>query len=79
MKEKERIVSVMFYKDREYCFERLLKKGDTIVDIEFNTDTQLYDVLVREDDMEVRYFGSPETGYAASVGLRESKTSIGES
>jgi len=72
MKENEKIVSVMFYKEggREFSFDRLLKKGDTIVDIEFNTDTQLFDLLVREEDMEVRYYGSPETGYAASVGYK---------
>ena len=49
MKENQRIVSVQFYKDRKYCFDRLLKKGDVIVDIEFNTDTQLFDILVENE------------------------------
>jgi hypothetical protein len=66
-----RIVSVQFYKDREYCFDRLLRKGDTVVDIEFNTDTQLYDVMVKSEDMEVVYYGSPETGYGPSVRLKK--------
>lgn len=40
--------SVMFYdyNTRNFSFRPGLKKGDVIEAIEFNTDTQLYDVKV---------------------------------
>jgi len=73
MKENQRIVYANFYtEDRKSApFDKRLKNGDVIKAIEFNTDTQVYEILVEEDDMEIRYYGSPETGYAASVGYRK--------
>lgn len=42
------MISVQFYdyNTRKIRFDRALKKGDVIEAIEFNTDTQLYDVKV---------------------------------
>jgi hypothetical protein len=46
---KENMFSVQFYdyNTRNYSFKRLLKEGDVIEAIEFNTDTQLWDVKVK--------------------------------
>lgn len=40
--------SVQFYdyNTRNYRFDRVLKVGDVIEAIEFNTDTQLYDIKI---------------------------------
>ena len=47
--------SVQFYdyNTRNYSFKRSLEVGDVIEAIEFNTDTQLYDVKVRKDSYVV--------------------------
>lgn len=40
--------SVQFYdyNTRDYRFDRVLKPGDVIEAVEFNTDTQLWDVKI---------------------------------
>lgn len=40
--------SVQFYdyNTRNYRFDRVLKAGDVIEAVEFNTDTQLYDIKI---------------------------------
>ncbi len=52
----ERKLSVQFYKynSRDYLFGwgEVLKAGDVIEMIEFNTDTQLYDILVKREETE---------------------------
>jgi hypothetical protein len=42
--------SVQFYdyNTNNYRFDRCLRNGDVIESIEFNTDTQLYDIKVRD-------------------------------
>jgi hypothetical protein len=42
-------ISVQFYNynTRDFNFKRCLKEGDVIGEIEFNTDTQLYDIWIK--------------------------------
>ena len=46
---KSKFFSVQFhdYNTREFVYKPLLKPGDVIEAIEFNTDTQLYDIKLK--------------------------------